>query len=193
VLLIETLAAGPHYLSFFNRASGGWQNGHRYLVDSSNDWGQDLPQLARWMAENQKEQQSVFLSYFGTADPFSWNVKARPLPSFPNAWHHPQDSSYEPGDYVISASMLQCVYCGPFSGPWNDEKKQRYLQLMDRSLDGDPAAANDRVWARFARLMNKLRKRPPDDFAAPSMPVYKLSESDLLGAGLGQQDQQRVP
>src|SRR5215472_10225983 len=42
----------PHYLTFFNEIAGGPKNGHRVLVDSNLDWGQDLPGLKRWMDAN---------------------------------------------------------------------------------------------------------------------------------------------
>ena len=41
----ESLAIYPHYLSYFNELAGGPRHGYRYLVDSSLDWGQDLPGL----------------------------------------------------------------------------------------------------------------------------------------------------
>src|SRR5690606_33111237 len=38
-------AIAPHFLAFFNPLGGGPRNGWRHLVDSSLDWGQDLPGL----------------------------------------------------------------------------------------------------------------------------------------------------
>ena len=37
------MGIAPHYLSYFNSFCGGPSEGYRYLVDSSLDWGQDLP------------------------------------------------------------------------------------------------------------------------------------------------------
>src|SRR5262249_51727095 len=41
----ESLAIAPHYLAYFNELAGGPSQGYRHLVDSSLDWGQDLPGL----------------------------------------------------------------------------------------------------------------------------------------------------
>ncbi len=41
----ESVRVAPHYLAYFNEFAGGPENGHRHLVDSSLDWGQDLPGL----------------------------------------------------------------------------------------------------------------------------------------------------
>ena len=43
--MTESLAVWPNYLAFFNQFVGGPRNGYQYLVDSSLDWGQDLPGL----------------------------------------------------------------------------------------------------------------------------------------------------
>ena len=42
----ESLSTYPHQLCFFNRVSGGPPNGHRHLIGSSLEWGQDLTFLA---------------------------------------------------------------------------------------------------------------------------------------------------
>jgi hypothetical protein len=44
----STAMVYPHVLSYFNEASGGPRNGHRHMLGSSFDWGQDILFLARW-------------------------------------------------------------------------------------------------------------------------------------------------
>lgn len=44
-LFIETAAAYPYYMSYFNQAAGGPKNGYRFATDSNADWGQDLKRL----------------------------------------------------------------------------------------------------------------------------------------------------
>jgi len=51
-LAVESLAIYPDYLSFFNWASGGPDNGSRYLLDSNIDWGQNVKKLSRYLAKN---------------------------------------------------------------------------------------------------------------------------------------------
>ena len=43
--LIESCSIRPDYLAYFNQIAGGPRNGYKHLVDSSLDWGQDLPAL----------------------------------------------------------------------------------------------------------------------------------------------------
>jgi len=186
LLAVETAMAAPHYISFFNRAVGGSQNGYRHLVDSSSDWGQDLPQLARWLQLPELHGQAVFLSYFGTADPAAWQIQARPLPSFLSVSSQRVSTEFEPGYYVISATMLQCVYCGEFSGPWDQRLEANYQELRIGGTTAEGAQSVQLSWARFARLALYLRSREPDRFAAPSLLVYKLTQHDLEQAGVKQ-------
>ncbi|HET6446498.1 MAG TPA: phospholipid carrier-dependent glycosyltransferase [candidate division Zixibacteria bacterium] len=99
----------PSYLSYFNLAAGGPANGHKILVDSNIDWGQDMMRLRRWMDDN--DVQSVKLSWFGTADPDYYGIAYDPLPGLPYHfdlwWDTPFDpDSPAPGVYAISASNL---------------------------------------------------------------------------------------
>ena len=48
--VVPALRAAPGgYLPYFNALAGGSGGGHRVLLDSNLDWGQDLPRLAEWM------------------------------------------------------------------------------------------------------------------------------------------------
>lgn len=58
----------PHYLAYFNEIAGGPANGHRFLIDSNIDWGQDLYELADWLQRNRPGAR-VGLAYFGNVDP----------------------------------------------------------------------------------------------------------------------------
>jgi len=86
-LLIAALAAEvayryPNYLAYFNVLAGGPRQGYRHLVDSSLDWGQDLPGLKAYIARNNPKG-PVYLSYFGTGSPSYYGIPARRLYSFP--------------------------------------------------------------------------------------------------------------
>ena len=62
----ETASATPHFIPFFNFAAGGSRGGLRLLGDSNLDWGQDLPELARWQRDHPERE--LYLSYFGVAE-----------------------------------------------------------------------------------------------------------------------------
>ncbi len=76
-LFVGTVAAWPHYLPFFNLPSGGAEGGHRYLLDSNVDWGQDLVALREYMREQEIER--VDLAYFGRVPPELYGIRYRSL------------------------------------------------------------------------------------------------------------------
>ncbi len=67
----------PNYLPYFNALAGGPSGGHRVLLDSNLDWGQDLIALREYMAREGIE--SVDLAYFGRVDPAAYGIRYRPL------------------------------------------------------------------------------------------------------------------
>ncbi len=42
----------PHLLAYFNEAAGGPRNGHKHMLHSSLDWGQDLLYLKCWLEQH---------------------------------------------------------------------------------------------------------------------------------------------
>jgi 4-amino-4-deoxy-L-arabinose transferase-like glycosyltransferase len=67
-IFLETLIAGPHFLSYFNEFGGGTWNGYRYVTDSNYDWGQDLLRLKQWVATH-PEVDTIAVDYFGGGSP----------------------------------------------------------------------------------------------------------------------------
>ncbi|HEY7428721.1 MAG TPA: glycosyltransferase family 39 protein [Gemmataceae bacterium] len=63
----SSLVVYPHSLSYFNEFAGGPDNGHRHLLDSNIDWGQDLLYLKDWV-EAHPEASSLGLAYFNYID-----------------------------------------------------------------------------------------------------------------------------
>ncbi|MBL9188311.1 MAG: glycosyltransferase family 39 protein [Opitutaceae bacterium] len=197
----ESLRARPHYLAYFNPIVGGSENGWRHLVDSSLDWGQDLPGLKRWLDANARGER-VFLSYFGTGDPGHEGIRATQLPTLPDVgpprrWH-----ALAPGIYAISATMLQHVY-SKVRGDWTLELEKEYQQLRATEPDllafqNDPAhraallrdvpAENWSIaWKRyeqlrFARLCHYLRVRAADAAIGHSIRIYRLNAAEIEGA-----------
>ena len=71
----------PHYLTFFNELAGGPKNGHRVLVDSNLDWGQDLEGLKRWMdMSGVKKIQFLYFGFCNAAEPQYYGIDALYLP-----------------------------------------------------------------------------------------------------------------
>jgi hypothetical protein len=64
--ILSTLCVHPSYLAYFSPLAGGPTQGHRYLVDSNLDWGQDLGRLARWVRAHDVTR--IEVDYFGGGD-----------------------------------------------------------------------------------------------------------------------------
>lgn len=198
---VESWRVRPHYLAYFNQVVGGPANGWRHLVDSSLDWGQDLPGLRRWLDAHARGEK-VFLSYFGTGDPRYEGITATALPTLPDfgpprPWHE-----LEPGVYAIGATMLQHVY-SDIRGPWTLEWEREYQRLRTAGpallafqrdavqrrelLQQAPEATWRANWKRyealrFARLCHYLRARGPDAMVGYSILIFRVSAEELRRA-----------
>jgi len=138
-LAFDSLAVYPHYLAYFSPLAGGPPHGYKHLIDSSLDWGMDLPGLKRWLARrNPDGQKPVFLAYFGTDSPKYYGIKCRRLPGFFD-WHRSPPYALAPGIYAISATLLQSVYTDTF-GPWNKVYEEKYQECL-RSFEAFDATA----------------------------------------------------
>ncbi len=85
----------PNYLTYFNEVSGGPANGHKYLLDSNLDWGQDLIALREYMRKEGID--SIELAYFGRVDPAIYGIP----------YHSYFGDSAPPSRHVaISANLL---------------------------------------------------------------------------------------
>lgn len=198
----EVARIHPHYLAYFNPIAGGPAQGYRHLVDSSLDWGQDLPGLAKWLAVHRQPGEPVYVSYFGTDEPARFVPDAVLMPRLPG-FDRPRPWYWcEPGLYAISATMLQHVYM-PQRGPWTLENERQYqeMRLNDANFRALKAAPRDQSkpllglapaqWAaawnryeilRFARLCHYLRARRPDAQPGYSILVYRLSQAEIDAA-----------
>lgn len=199
---VEAARAFPDYLAYFNCFSGGPANGWRLLVDSSLDWGQDLPGLKKWVATNLEPNERLYLSYFGNGEPERYYhihaIRMEMLPDFEafHPWY-----KCEPGIYAISATMLQHVY-SPRRGDWSLENERQYRELrlnesyfnaaQKERLNPEPfktisKSEWEKAWRtyaqlRFARLCHYLRARQPDDMVGYSILIYRLDQTELDAA-----------
>jgi hypothetical protein len=206
----ESLATWPNYLAYFNVLAGGPVNGYRHLVDSSLDWGQDLSGLKKWLDEqglNDQDQVPVYLSYFGTASPKYYGIRAISLPSFFDLRNKRNFDPLKGGVYCISATMLQTIHLGACRGEWNDRYEQRYLRTLDflerlRATGGKPEAkqavlhqfgdpTDEKIvsdWIipfhqlRLGRLCAHLRRREPDHQVGHSILIYRLTDEEVQRA-----------
>jgi 4-amino-4-deoxy-L-arabinose transferase-like glycosyltransferase len=114
---LELAQVYPYPLTFFNGFIGGASQGHRYLVDSNLDWGQDLKALKTWMDAEGVEH--INLSYFGTAKPEYYGISATHLRG-QSAYFTPAGKMGErpklPGWIAISVTNLKQELPAFYSG-----------------------------------------------------------------------------
>jgi hypothetical protein len=60
--IVSSLLVYPHSLSYFNEFAGGPRGGHRFLLDSNTDWGQDLLLIKRWI-DDHPEARPVYIAW----------------------------------------------------------------------------------------------------------------------------------
>jgi hypothetical protein len=97
-LVVETCAAFPDFISFFNIACGNAQSRMRLLGDSNLDWGQDIPALTVWQSAH--PDVPLYVLCFGPAVKEFYGV-------------HSIQSLDRPCMVALSATMLQGLYLPP--------------------------------------------------------------------------------
>jgi hypothetical protein len=116
----------PNGTCFANGLFGGPGEGYRALSDSNHDWGQGLPELARWQRDC--ADAPLYLWYFGT-DPRAAMTPFHPVT--PGAFDGAEDlQKLCKGGYLAVSTSL--VY-----GPYFDLPVGRYLrslQPIDRTM-----------------------------------------------------------
>lgn len=202
--IFASVSIAPHYLAYFNSLGGGPKNGWHHLVDSSLDWGQDLPTLKTWL-DAHADKNPVYLAYFGTGEPNYYKIKATTLPCItlfnkPPSWY-----PLNAGIYCISVTALQQVYT-EFQGNWRLKWEQEYQQervkepffreyfsnstVRENLRETGFATEFENTWKRydqlrFARLCCYLRARSPDGNAGHSILIYRLTENEVAAATTG--------
>ena len=81
---VSSLLNYPHSLAYFNELSGGPKNGHKHILHSALDWGQDLTYLKKWLKENPKSKLDG-LAYHGGFDPSVIGIECPKPPADPNS------------------------------------------------------------------------------------------------------------
>ena len=206
VLAFESFAVRPHYLAYFGPQAGGPSNGYKHLVDSSLEWGMDLPALRRWIDEHDPAgREPLFLAYFGTDRPSHYGIRARRLPGFLERREF-KPTALLPGYYAISATLFQAVHTSAFGG-WSKAHEELFQGLRDKIIFAESTAANSQIrqallqqtpdweWRniydqfvnlRFARLCSWLRRQgDPPHQVAHSILIWKLDQASLEAALLG--------
>ncbi len=203
LFMTESIKIWPNYLAYFNQIAGGPRHGYQHLVDSSLDWGQDLPQLKAWLDQkglNNHENTPVYLSYFGNGNPTYYGIKAERLPGHLDLDLIEKETTLtrmRSGIYCISATMLQMVQSRHYMGRWSESYEKAYQMLLPyarfisfkqgsqlskflpKSITGMLPSFPE---LQFGRLCAYLRNRTPDTYVGFSILIYRLNEQDIQRA-----------
>ncbi len=185
LLLATALHAYPFYLGYFNEVAGGWQNGHRWLVDSNLDWNQDLLRLRDYQRAHPEER--LVLLRYGSGRPFPSGLSVEPLAA---EGDETAFAPLGPGTYVVSATMLVGTL-QPIVRPETWERsdvRERYRSLWSRffasapSPPGNGPSGRDRLvfeGMRRGLLVMRLGARAPDLRLGTGLFVYRLREPEI--------------
>ena len=116
--------SSPNEIAYINEITGGSARGKLHLADSNLDWGQGLPQLRKWMV--QEEVPVVYLAYFGTDRPEAHGIRFHVLPGYgrvgdPGGETVPVDAPRH--IVVVSANLLLGMFLNePLAYSWLRER-----------------------------------------------------------------------
>jgi len=180
--IVATALVHPHYLAYFNWASGGPDRVPPHLIDSNLDWGQDLVSLREWW-EKTIPGQPLGLVYFGQINPSIFAVRGEAFqwflpPSRPGTMRPMQPPNaallgpaphLTPGYYAVSATVL-------YGLPW-------------RYYDPVPPAKNPNAWLAAWDVRDDVGNRdgygyfrrftPIGPPIGHSIYIYHLTEQDV--------------
>lgn len=196
----DSIAVRPFYLSYFQPAVGGVARGYCYLVDSSYDWGQGLPELARWLEarRGRGDAAPVFLTYFGADSPRARGLDVIRFADEVND-HGPRDypAPLRGGWFVIGATHFQRVYL-PVRGDWTEKHETLYRAMLEsRATAARQPPANEAgqrqllhdlmalEMLQFGRLCHFLRARDPQEIIGGSLLVFRLTDEEVHTALYG--------
>jgi hypothetical protein len=107
--VLSSLWTYPHLLAYFNEAAGGPRNGHKHMLHSSLDWGQDLLYL-KWWLEQHPEAQPLELAYSGGFDAKAVGMDYAHPPGGPGSKTNGMDDQTRmgplPGWYALSVNHI---------------------------------------------------------------------------------------
>jgi len=204
--LLDSWSARPFYLAYFQPLVGGPERAYRYLVESSLDWGQGLPDFQAWLGRLRAAGDSapVHLTYFGADSPRARGVEAFNVTRFGDEMNDSGPRVFpaqvRAGWYVISATYFHCTFL-PMRGTWAAAQEDTYRQLRARlarlgarqpTLSDEERRqltqdAMDVELLQFSRLCHWLRTqgREPREMIGASLLVFELTDVEVAAALFG--------
>ena len=169
---LEAAWAARRPMAWFNALAGGPMNGYRVLIDSSLEWGGDLPELVSWHQRLPARERArpLFVSVLGPPLHEAYGLQGEDLLT---AFHR---GHVQPGYFVFSATRLMGG-AGASYGLGVAELKRDSAHLTPdarhRPLPVDDA---DLMTSRLAAF---CRTRQPHARIGPVYFVFRLEAADL--------------
>jgi hypothetical protein len=186
----ESVWIRPHYIAYFNEFVGP-RDAWRHLVDSSLDWGQDLPDVKRWLDAHPPDG-PVFISYFGSGDIVYYGVHATRIGDVNfDVRTRKSPAIMTGGLWIISVTQFQQDYTEA-RGPWDPEKEVKYRKLLANVLEMSKSGKKLTLYEgntfeefQFARLCNYLRGREPLAELDYTFLIFRLTDDEVEQALYG--------
>lgn len=149
VAAIESALVFPHSLSFFNAAIGS-QNGHRYLLHSNVDFGQDLYLLKKYL---DRDGGDFRVAYYGFTDPAMVGIEVDQPPSDRDpGWSGPRKVCNQ-RERPARAHLPRTQMAGWFASASSrtvyvlpEIQNRRLRRLLDRNLRPDRNGSQRSSW-----------------------------------------------
>jgi hypothetical protein len=186
----ESIWIRPHYLAYFNEIIGP-RDAWKHIVDSSLDWGQDLPSVRKWLDANPTDG-PIMVSYFGSGDIATYGIRGTRVGDA-NFDLRPRKAPviFTGGLWIISVTQFQQVYTEA-RGRWDREKEATYRKLLDHVIELENTKGRLTYQEgvtfeeyQFARLCYFIRDRKPLAEPAYTFLIYKLTDDDVMKALYG--------
>jgi hypothetical protein len=178
-----TLLIHPHYLAYFNAASGGPDRTPPRLIDSNLDWGQDLVNLREWCREN-IPREPIGVAYFGQINPSIFTLRGDRFDWF---LPPPRPGTLERMDARVANPLQLARLTGPAT-----ELKPGWYAVSATLVHGlkwrfyDPTPHFQEVWAPAwaseADVYGYFRLFEPKHRIGHSIYLYHLTAEDVARA-----------
>jgi len=168
----EGFSARRQPLAWFNALAGGPMSGYRIMVDSSLEWGGDLPDLVAWERDLRRTDRNtpLFVCLLGPPGHEHFG-----LPATNMEWAF-ENGRIRAGYFVFGATRL---VGGPteFYGQWSEKLRHQW------NVDGVPAWRGPLPHAlaqlAVARFAASCRRLAPTERVGPVYFIYRLDERAL--------------
>ncbi len=179
LLAVGVLEAGVYHgrqLAYFSPLAGGPRNGYRWFVDSTNDWGANLPEIATWQQPVLAREPGAqfYVGHLGVYYLAPFGVHGTALRG------QDEMDRLRGGYYILSTSALLMGYVFQ-PGPYNVRHETMYQRALHAAGLGaeSPADRAQRRRLAVARLSAFCRHRTPDGRIGDVYFVFRLSDAEV--------------